>query len=90
MDTQSHRGVRNAACNPHCPLAKLCTVPNPMETEQAFRRFYHKDLDSLGLPQLRAEHERARLALFLEDDSPDPWLVARFEAVEEAIRHATP
>jgi len=62
-------------------------VPDPLASIEEFARWRHANLDGMTRAELLRERARVRLRLTV-DDAPDPWLIERLRALEEAIRHA--
>lgn len=65
----------------------LYPVPVPTETIEEWHRARHEDLAGKSRYELLRERDRLRLRLLLDDD-PEPWLVARWHAVAEALARA--
>lgn len=66
-------------------LNHLYSVPDPLGSLEQWECFKHVDLGRMTRPFLLRELDRLRLRLLLDED-PDPWLVTRLSAIEEALR----
>ncbi len=69
-------------------LDDLAAMPDPLASLEAWERHEHRDLAHLSPLELRAEEERLRLRLLIDED-PSAWLIERLARVREALSHAT-
>ena len=68
-------------------LERVYAVPSPLESLEDHERYAHRDLPRLARAELLRERERLRLRLIL-DDTPDPWLLGRLDALRKALGDA--
>lgn len=68
-------------------LDDLATVPDPLASMEAWERHEHRDLARLSPRELRAEEERLRLRLLIDED-PSAWFIERLARVREALSRA--
>lgn len=78
------REIERSSAN--SPLDEVCPIPDPLDSDDQWAAYYHRDLPMMNVLELKLEQSKLFLRLSTERP-PDPWLLERYEAIERRLRH---
>lgn len=84
---QDHTQATPATPNRAWLLDQLYPLPDPLRSEEDWRRHAHADLAEASRAEMTLELDRLRDRL-RHDREPSPWLFERLTRIEEALSHA--